>query len=206
MPEEDPSGSPAVDRPAGATKRRWWTLLALAVTATFVVMVVVSTHQAAVPVGASRAPGMAGMAMGPAGGLHLTMRDVDGRTVSLPDGRPGIVVFVQPRDCPACEQAARNAAIARRTGGGAASLTIVSADASTSRDDVTAFARAARAPSARYVVDDRAGTIASTLGASEIPFAVVYDARGEIVARSGVGRAQLLSEIRQAGQRQAAGR
>ncbi len=137
------------------------------------------------------------MAMRSAGRLDLAMRDVNGRSLRLPNGGAGIVLLVQAGNCPACVQAARNAAAARKAAGRAAGMTVIGVDATTSRNDIATFARAAGEP-ARYTLDDRQGTIGSTLGVSNIPTAVVYDSHGNIVARSGSRRDQLITELTRA--------
>ena len=159
----------------------------------FVVVVVASTRQAAVPVGALG--GVSGMSMSGSGGaMRMSMRDVDGRTVRIPDGHPGVIVFVQPGRCGPCVAALRTAAGASRAG---VPLTVISVDSTTSRDDVSRLAAATGRPRAHYVVDDRNGSLASMFGASRLGAILVYDARGKIVGRpstaAGIRRALLRS-------------
>lgn len=178
-------------------RRRLWALLGTLGAVVFAVVVVVSTRDAAVPVGAS---GMSGtsMAMGTGATVRLTMRDASGRPVSLPGGRPGLILFVQAQGCQPCVDAVQAAAAAIRSAGAPAGLTVISVDAGTSRGELAAFARSAGKPPARYVVDDRTGTLASTLGASSFDTAIVYDSRGRIVARASAVLDRLEGVIRTA--------
>ena len=176
----DAGGTPEPDpRP----RRRLWGVLAVIAVVGFVVLVVSSTRKATIPVGASG--GMAGMSMrsGGADDVSMAMRDVDGRTVRIPDGRPGVIVFVATRGCEPCVTAVRAAAraVGRRGGGG--ELIVVSLDSGTTRSDLAGFARSAGRPRARYVVDDRNGSLASMFGASRLGATIVYDLRGKVVAR-----------------------
>lgn len=149
----------------------------------FVALVVSSARQASVPVGTS----MPGMRMGSARGaaLSLELRDVGGRRLSLPGGRPGAIVFVQARGCSPCLATVRAAAAAIRAGGRPTALTVVAADSTTSRSDLAGFARSAGNPPASYVIDDRSGSVAMMAGATSLGRAVVYDARGRALASAG---------------------
>lgn len=123
----------------------------------------------------------------------MSLRDIDGRAVRIPDGRPGAVVFVESRSCAACVGAVRATARAVRRGRSGAALTVVNVDAATSRGEVAAFARRAGEPRARYVVDDRNESLSAMFDASSLGAAVVYDASGKVVAHpasaAGVARA-----------------
>jgi len=77
-----------------------------------------------------------------------------------------------------------------------AQLIVVMADSGTSRADVRAFARSVGPGPARYVVDDRSGALSSTLGASSLASAVVYDARGRVVARPDARSRQVVAACR----------
>ena len=170
--------------------------VAALVVVAFLVYVGVSAQRAAVPVGVSG--GMAGMSMGDGGGRSMTMRDVRGRAFRIPDGRPGVVVFVSGRNCAACVGAVRHAAAAIRTTGGRAALTVVSADSTTTRDEVDAFAKDAGRPPARYVVDDPNSNLASMFGVSSPAQIAVYDDAGAVVGRPEGGGAAVASALRRA--------
>lgn len=161
----------------------------------FLVALVVATRNAVVPVGGS------GVSTGSLRGatLRLAMRDVSGRTLRLPGGRPGVVLFVQAQGCPPCVEAVRSGARAVRSTGGHARLVVIEVDSQTTRGEVAAFARAAGQPPARYVVDDRIGTLAATFGASAFDTAVVYDGHGHVVARPWTTSEQLARALRLAG-------
>lgn len=193
-----------VDPPPGGEPsrrpRRWGVLTtAVVVVVAFVAVVALSTRSSSVPVGASGSmPGMAmgGMSTAPGGDrLAVTMRDLDDRTVRLPGGRPDVVVFAEARGCDACVAAAR--AAVRRTGA-RAQLIVVMADSATGREDVAVFARAVGRSAAHYVIDDRGGSLATMLGAPGLGRAVVYDARGRILARSDGRARQLVAALRRA--------
>lgn len=138
------------------------------------------------------------MPMGRGGRVQITMRDVDGRPVHLPTGRPGVVVFVEARGCEQCVAATRAATSAVRRAGGRAALTVVSLASTTTRTDVAAFAESAGRPLARYVVDDRNGSIATMLDASGLAETLVYDSEGDIVARPEPDVPQLARALRRA--------
>lgn len=167
----------------GGPDRRLWVVVGTIVVVGFVAVVVSSTKRATMPVGASGS--MSGMAMpgSDGSGMRMSMRDIDGRTLRVPDGRRGLVVFVQPRSCRPCVDAVRAAAQAVRGARSPTQLTVISVDATSSRDDMTQFALRAGEPRARYVVDDRNGALASMYDVSNLGATVLYDARGTIVAR-----------------------
>ena len=174
-------------------------VLAAVAMAGFVAYVVVSAREAAVPVGASGSmPGMS-MPMGGGGGVRFTTRDVNGDELRLPGGRPGAMVFVAARYCESCVAVTRAAAAAVRRVNGRAALIVVVMDAATSRDDIAEFARSARRPDARYVVDDRNGSVQSMLDAPALASAVIYNARGRIVARADADSRDWAKLLRRAG-------
>lgn len=148
-------------------------------------MLVISTEQAAVPVGGSAAgPGMS--MQGAAGSrIQLSMRDIAGQTLRIPGGRAGVAIFVEASGCSTCIHAVRTAARALAQIRAAATLLVVGVDASTSRSALAAFARSAGEPPARYVVDDRNSTLANAFGASALGEVVVYTASGRILERTG---------------------
>lgn len=190
-------GADLRSRPANR-RSRWWAFAGAVTAAAFIALVVVSTESASVPVGASGAGSGMSMSMS-AGRLALRMRDIDGRTVRLPGGRPGVVVLAIARGCGICIRSVRAAMTAAGRGGADVQLIVVMLDASTGRGDVAAFARSVGPAQARYVVDDRSNTIASTLGASGLGSTVVYDAQGRVVARPADSVALLSAALRQAG-------
>lgn len=180
MSNAEPSDGP--DPPPVAADRRtrtiWGAVIAV-IAVGFVVLVVTSTAQDAVPVGDMG--GMQMQDMGNGSGMQMSMRDVDGRAVRVPDGRPGVAVFITPANCAECADAVRAAARAVRRARQSAQLLVVSLDSATSRRDIAAFARAAGSPGARYVIDDRNGSLASMFKVTAVGGAVVYDAMGQIV-------------------------
>ena len=166
-------------------RSQWWWALGAAATIGFLVMLILTTERAAVPVGGSAAtPGMA-MAGSSANRLDLTMRDAAGRSLQIPDGHPGLAVFVQTSGCRSCVQAVRTAARALAQTRPVGVLVVIAVDASTSRSALAAFARSAGEPAARYVVDDRTSTLANVFGASALGEVVAYNKMGQIVERTG---------------------
>lgn len=186
---------PGTQEPSNA-RTRWWAIGGVVVVIAFVASVVMSTRSASVPVGASGS--MAGMSMG-AGRLMVTMRDVSGREVRLPGGRPGVVVFAEARRCKPCMAAVRAARDALREAPAGAQLIVVMTDSGTGRADVRAFARSVGPGPARYVIDDRNGGLSSMLGASSLGSAVVYDARGRVVARPDARLRQMVAALQTVG-------
>lgn len=138
------------------------------------------------------------MSPGDTGTLNLAMRDVNNRLVRIPDGRPGVAVFVLARGCRPCVGSVRAAARAVLRSGASMDLTVVSVDSATDRRAVAGFARATGSPSARYVIDDRSGSLTSMFGASELGTKIVYDARGVVVARSPATAGALSRDLRRA--------
>ena len=168
--------------PVSARTRRAWAALAVAGVVGFFAYLVVSAREAAVPVGASGP--MPGMAMGEAP-VQFTVRDIGGRPLALPGGRPGVMVFVQAGRCEECVAATRAASRVVEGSPGRPALVVLVMDSFTAREEVEAFARSARAPGARYAIDDRGGSVQTMVGAPPSATALVYDARGRILASPG---------------------
>ena len=168
----------------------------LLTTVVFVAAVVLSTRSASVPVGGSGS--MAGMSMGANGRVAVTMRDVNDRLVRLPGGRPSVVVFVSAPACDICVAAVRAARDAVHQTTDRAQLIVVMADAATSRADVEAITRSVGRSPARYVIDDRNSRLASMLGASNAGSAVVYDARGQVIAHPETNTGKIAAALRRA--------
>lgn len=168
----------------GGAERGILKAVGAAIVVGFVVLVVTSIRQAAVPVGASG--GMAGMSMpgGGGGGTQVSTRSIDGRKLSIPNGRPGVVVFIKPRGCAACATAVRASARAVSRGARQAELTVVAVDSATEPQDLAAFARKVDAASSRYVIDDRDGSLVSIFAARGLGVAVVYDSAGKVVGQA----------------------
>lgn len=195
-----PIGPAAQSEAMPARRSRWWTVAVLALVAAIGFAVVRSSMSSSVPVGASGPGSMPGMSMpAQAGGdrLELTMRDVDGRELRLPGGRPSVVVVANAGRCDACRAAARAARDGVRRSAAAAQLIVVMADVTTTRPQVAAFARSVGLPAARYVIDDRNGGLTSTIG-GQLGETVVYDRRGRVVARLEPGSRQLAAALRRA--------
>lgn len=193
MSQHEPTGP--VDADSLARRRRVWTIAGAAVILVFVVSVLLSARSSSVPVGASGT--MSGMSMG-SGKFMTEMRDVSGRSLKVPAGRPGLVVTAEARECAECVSAARTAREAVKKSGTNAQLIVLIVDAATSRDQVTSFAKAVGGAPARYVVDDRNGMLVSMLGVSAVSRAVVYDANGQIVDQPQPKERALVASLRRA--------
>ena len=200
MSNAEPSDAP--DPPPVAADRRtrtiWGAVIAV-IAVGFVVLVLTSTGQDAVPVGDMG--GMQMQDMGNGSGMQMSMRDVDGRAVRVPDGRPGVAVFITPANCAECADAVRAAARAVGRARQSAQLLVVSLDSATSRRDIAEFTRTAGSPGARYVIDDRNGSLASMFKVTAVGGAVVYDATGQIVGHpvSAAQIGQILARARPPG-------
>lgn len=165
----------------------------------FVAWVVLSGSRSSIPVGAQGSmPGMA-MPSSPGGGGSMTLRDIAGRTLRVPGGRAGAVVFAAPRNCEACLASSRAARAAAQRNP-PARLVVVMADPATSREEVRTFAAAVGGPPARYVVDDRSATLAGMYDPPGLGGVVVFDRRGSIVERMASGSARrIAAALRRAG-------
>lgn len=183
------SPAPADLPPRSRSRSRLTALITVAVIGAFAIVLVVSAQRAAVPVGSGG--GMSGMSMARGSGMRMTLRDVSGRSVRIPGGRPGAVVFVEVTGCRDCVRLVRAATRLSRRGGG--QVVVLAIDSGSTRAQLQAFARAAGRPPARYVVDDRNGSVASMFDAQSIGSAVVYDERGRVV-----GRPSSVAELRRA--------
>ena len=184
--------TPSSDGPAPPA--RWRAICGVAVAAlvaAFVVSVVRSTPPASVPVGASGP--MPGMTMN-TDRLQFTMHDIRNRPVRIPDARPGVLIFAEARRCNACVTAVRAADEAVRDT--RTQLIVVMLDSNTSRADITTFAHAAGPGRARYVIDDRNSRIAAMFDAPTLGGAVVYDARGQVVAHPEPRTRQIAAALR----------
>jgi len=182
----------------GSPRRRWRALVAGVLIVGFVVLVVSSTPTAVAPGGASGSmPGMS-MSTGGSKDVRLTMRDIDGRPVRIPDGRPGVAVFVKAHGCGSCVEAVRAAARVVRRTAAPTTLLVINVDSPTRRGEMARFAGSA-GPDTRYVIDDRNGSVASAFGASGAANAVVYDARGRIAARPNPTVGVMARALRRAG-------
>lgn len=175
-PEEVAAAAPRQRR---VLRSRWWTVGGLGLISAFVAVLVWVSLSASVPVGASGPTGAMAMA---GGRLTLTMRDVNGGVLRVPGRGPGVVVFAGT-GCDVCRTAIRAATAAVSRFSERPRLVVVIVDASTSRGAIQALARSVGPSPARYVVDDRSNSLASTFGATGLGSIVVYDARGRIVAR-----------------------
>lgn len=192
-----PPAGPQTERDAASPRRSPWpTIAVIALIVAVAVAVGRSAISSSVPVGAA-GPGSS-LPRGDADRLALTMRDVDGREVRLPDGRPGVVVVANAGRCDACRNAVRAArdAVARLAAD--AQLIVVMGDASTTRPEVAAFARSVGSPPAYFVIDDRNSGLTSMLRVGQLGDAVVYDRGGRVVARPEPGSRQLISALRSA--------
>lgn len=197
MSEYEDEDVPEPADSADAGTRRVWAIVAVVAVVAFVVLVVSSTRPAAVPVGASGSMGAMSMTGKTGGAMQMSMRDIDGRVVRVPDGRPGVAVFIEARNCAVCVDAVRTAAQAARRTRPAAHLTVISLDSSTSRTDVAAFARRAGSPGASYVIDDRNSSLASMFSAAELGAVVVYNGAGKVVGHP-TSAAQIGQELARA--------
>ena len=178
--------------------RRWLVTVAIvAVVLAFVAAVVGSARRSAVSTGGSAQ--MGGMSTSePGHRVSISARDVDGRLVRLPDGRPGAVLIMQAGACDACVRSARRLAAAARRVPGAFGLTALSAAADDDRAALRAFASAAGDRRMRYLVDDRNNMLTSMLGVSRLGAIVVYDSRGRVVAANTTSVAGLAASLRRA--------
>jgi len=128
--------------------------------------------------------------------LAISLRDVDGRPVRIPGGRPGVIVFAEARRCGSCVSAARTARDAARAIAPRAQVVVVMLKANTSRASVNAFARSVGPGPARYVVDTSSSRVAAMFDVATLGSSVVYDARGRVVADLQPGSREIAASLR----------
>lgn len=196
-------GSAAGARALSTRSRLWWVLGAGAVVVIFVVLVVVSAQrsssQRAKASGTAVASSSAGASA--AGTLpRFTMADVDGRTVTRPGGKPGLLIFTASYCTPCIEQAPGIVALKRRLGARVEILTF-----SIDPGDSAAAMRSAFGPIAGrtpgYVLGwDSSGRLAPAYGVSSLGTEVVYDRRGRQVWRGVLSdSSEIAAALRRAG-------
>lgn len=197
--EHAPAGPSDAEPQRAQSRHRVWGALAVAGFVAFAAYLVTSARDAAVPVGA-QGP-MAGMSMpqGGGGAVAFRTRDIDGRALRLPGGRPGALVFVQPSNCEACVAATRTVSAAVRRSGSRAAMNVVVLDSAVSRQEMRSFARAAGNPRMRIIVDDRNGSLQMMLGRPTLGSVAIYDASGRIVGRPRPGSPALERALRRGG-------
>jgi len=171
----------------------------------FLLVIVLSAMNSAVPVGGAGMPGMP-MGGGERNRVALELRDVSGRPLRLPGGRPGVVVFADVKNRAQCVAGARAAARAAAGAGGGVRAAVILVDATTSRGQADAFARAVGVPGARYVVHDRNSTLVSMLDVEGTQSGLVYDARGRVVAGPPASEPALRAGLRRAAPARPGGR
>lgn len=188
--EETPPDGP------GAGLPRWLLVAGGLLAVGFVLSVVMSTRSAPVPVAPSGS--MHGMSMD-AGPLALMLLDSSGRVVRLPDGRPSVVISAQAGDCVSCIAAVRAARDAVNRAADKAQLIVILASSKASKVGLAAFLRGVGSSSARYVINRPGSNLAAVLGSPGVGAAVVYDARGSVVARPRATAPEILAALRGAG-------
>lgn len=138
-------------------------------------------------------PGMSGGGEGGPSTLRLRARDVDGRPVSVPDGRPGVVLVTGGRGCPRCTEIAK---LVRRTRPSPAVVILRVRAGSPNWPDFR-VSPALTAAGARYV--DAAGrNVLKGTGSTAPGDAVVYSAAGRVVLHVRAGDRRLTAALREA--------
>jgi hypothetical protein len=183
---------------ATGSSRRWWIGVCAAVVIGFVVLVTTSTQQSTSPSNGGK--GMNGMSMRPADdrAMRMSVRDMDGRALRIPDDRPGVVVFIRAAPCRACIAALGAAQEALQKAPVAADLVVVDTDAPARRKDVAPLLRMTGQLEARLIADDASKSLASMFGARRAGSTAVYDASGAILGHPTTADTinQLLTSIR----------
>lgn len=186
LPRRHASTDASGPAPASAGLPLWqrrllWVVGGLGVVAALVSLIG-TMRSSSVPVGVAGGS-MPGMVMPGDGAdvVRLRLQDVERRRLDVPGGKPTLLVLAQARDCAFCLAAARAGAAA--IGRTQAQLIVVFADAATGRDAARSFAASLDVPAARYVIDDRTGTLASSVGVRDLGGAAILDARGTVVDR-----------------------
>ena len=181
-------------------RRGLWTAAMVGGVILVAAVVVNSARNATVPTGPPG--GMGGMAMpsdDAPSHVDIAVRDIDGRRLHLPDGRPGAVLLIRARGCAPCVAEGRRLVAARRRAGGRSNLTVVSVGAGDTRASLRQFARAVGNPAARYVLDDPRGKVARSLRATGPGSILVYNRAGHVVQAHDRSVRHLTMALRTAG-------
>ena len=148
-----------------------------------------ATVRETVPTGG--AASMPSMRMQPgADHLGISLRDVDGRPMRMPDGRAGAVLVMATHGCGDCLNIAKRLDAAASRAPSRPAVALVGVDTEEGRQDFERFDRAAGGLDARYALDDASGSITRLLGARELGTVVVYDPQGMVIERVRPGTRQ----------------
>lgn len=163
-------------------RRALWPLGVLATAGLAVGLVLAATGSAALPTVITPGQGVAVVA----GRLvDVRLHDINGRVVRLPDGRPGVILFIDTHNCGVCVRAAAALGALRRRLGRRVGAFAISESLGDDRSDFVAFGRRAGNPPIHYGLDTTLNGAANLLGPPDLDGAIIYDARGQIVDRLG---------------------
>jgi hypothetical protein len=121
-----------------------------------------------------------------------------GGSVSVPDGRPG-VLFFSVSACSSCIPSARALSSVKARLGPRIEAVMVDIDSGDSPRDLRAWGRAVGHPTFRMAIDT-SGKLAIAYQVQSLGMTVIYDAQGRVVARStDPSRAEIEQGLRKAG-------
>lgn len=174
--DDDPWAKSTPAPPLSPTQRRRRLVATVLGLGALVTGLVITTAGEGVPSGATS---MSGMDMGQGiNGQDITLQDIDGRSLTLPGGKAGAVMFMATRGCGGCIETARALDAAARALDPPLPVTVISVDTEETKGDFERFDQEAGGLDVRYALDDASGSIANHFGVRELNTVLAYSDQG----------------------------